>query len=609
MPKSINQDWEEKLARLQLYQQTHGNCQVDSLSDPALARWTKQLRCSFERLPAPLLSALQALNFDFQTSSDWQPMLEQLRRYQRQYHHCYVPGDAPKWNELYNWTRRLQHVRALLPAQQVQALDALGFDWQPLSDDSLRWQVRYQQLLDFQQRYGHSQVPDGWAENPSLAGWVFRQRKHQKAGQLPADRLARLQAIGFLWSDDLQRLREENWQQQYQAYQAFLQQYPTAEQSFFRKYNHSLYLWVETQRYRQAFLSAERKAQLDALGFQWQKGDYRQQKWMHWYGELCRFHANNGHCRVPPRQHSPLRSWVHRQRQYQHLLSAQQRASLNALGFEWSNDFAPRWQRKYEQLKAFYQQHGHCQLPKGDPAYRSLYQWVQDQKKAQHHLPADRRDKLEALGLTWLHQVGKQALAQWEQHYQQLKAFIAQRGPLYLLSLKEEPVLDHWVNRQLHNKEKLPAYKREKLAAIHFPWNRVRAQKEQLWESYYQQLVAFRQRFGHCRVNRTFEGYRSLASWVAAQRQSPLSSAQKEKLDALGFSWRHAIKEERWQQRLKEFITFQQQHGHAQVPSQSVLGSWLYQQRKHFARLSADKQQQLRQAGIVLKADAERLSQ
>jgi len=69
---------------------------------------------------------------------------------------------------------------------------------------------------------------------------------------------------------------------------------------------------------------------------------------------------------------------------------------------------------------------------------------------------------------------------------------------------------------------------------------------DQLWECYYEELVAFKKLHGHCQVNKKDPQHKRLASWVANQRQLPLSADKKARLDAIGFSWANEIAEQQW---------------------------------------------------------------
>jgi hypothetical protein len=69
-----------------------------------------------------------------------------------------------------------------------------------------RWMVRYEELKQFRQEYGHCRVPHGYAENRKLSWWVMNQRaqynqlKSGKKSWLSGERVQMLNDIGFDWN-------------------------------------------------------------------------------------------------------------------------------------------------------------------------------------------------------------------------------------------------------------------------------------------------------------------------------------------------------------------------------------------------------------------------
>jgi hypothetical protein len=590
-------NWQPLFDKLKRFKQVYGHCHVPPgwEIDPALAQWIINLRDAKQRLPQPLRQQLVEIGVDFPSDDPWNRMYQQLKAYVQQYGHCYVPTDQPEYNDLYNWQRQQRQAKTLLLPLQVEQLDAIGFSWQDVSDVELRWEARYQELCAYQRRFGDTRVPEKYPENPALAGWVIRQRKLQKSGQLSDLRADKLRAIGFLWSEDVERMKEENWQNRFEQLRSYHQAYHAIDRFALRKQDYGLYLWVQTQRmmYHRHRITEARKELLDTLDFPWEKEDYARDRWGKMYQALQAYHRQHGHCRVTgPNVSETLINWVQRQRQRADLLTDEQRERLEALGFIWANElFAGRWENHYQALVNFHRQHGHCQVPKSQ---KDLYHWICDQKKEKASLSAERKAKLERIpGFLWANELNQQQVKVWEQVYRRFVAFQQQFGETYLLKLKQNPELHHWVNRQIHNKNKLSTYKKERLNAIDFPWQLLQERVDQLWECYYEELVAFQQQHGHCLVDKKDPSYKRLASWVANQRQKPLSADKKARLDAIGFSWPNEIAQQQWQQRLAEAKAIHQQYGYMKVYSCSQLGCWLYHQKKNFSKLSPERQQQL----------------
>lgn len=111
--------------------------------------------------------------------------------------------------------------------------------------------------------------------------------------------------------------------------------------------------------------------------------------------------------------------------------------------------------------------------------------------------------------------------------------------------------------RNLHYDEGPPM---KKLKMTTEKINKKRTRKKKTWEERYEALVAFKQKYGHCRVPQHFPEDRSLASFVDDIRcgRAKTSPQQKERLDQLGFDFeKKDVKNERkWREmfeRLKAY--------------------------------------------------------
>ena len=132
-------------------------------------------------------------------SLNWNDMYELLVQFRADYGHCNVPAQWRKNLQLGRWVAVQRYRRKIgeLPPQNVKLLDKLSFIW---SASDSAWNAMHQQLVQFKQQQGDCDVPTQWPENPHLANWVANQRHRRKKGTLSADRVRKLEAIGFVWS-------------------------------------------------------------------------------------------------------------------------------------------------------------------------------------------------------------------------------------------------------------------------------------------------------------------------------------------------------------------------------------------------------------------------
>lgn len=123
----------------------------------------------------------------------WNQKFAALVAFNRRYKHCNVPI---KWPNLGLWVyvqRRFRRMGRLSEAR-IKQLDELGFCWDA---HEAAWDSMYQELVTFQERFRHCQVPQRWAENRALGAWVSAQRAAWKKKVLSPDRIHRLKSIGF----------------------------------------------------------------------------------------------------------------------------------------------------------------------------------------------------------------------------------------------------------------------------------------------------------------------------------------------------------------------------------------------------------------------------
>lgn len=95
--------------------------------------------------------------------------------------------------------------------------------------------------------------------------------------------------------------------------------------------------WVAVQRYwlRTGCLSANRKAQLNAIGFVWSRTEWL---WERAFAALQKFKRREGHCRVPAlhvEDEINLGYWVSVQRRMKNKMRPDRKRRLDRIGFVW----------------------------------------------------------------------------------------------------------------------------------------------------------------------------------------------------------------------------------------------------------------------------------
>jgi superfamily II DNA or RNA helicase len=196
--RSSNKSWDEQFGELQAFRSQHGRCNVPRNwpENPSLATWVSHQRKGKDRLLAGQRQQMEALGFQWAPHENtWEAMFSALVQYKEQHGDCMVPVYGLENPALGMWVFAQRQRKDRLPATRRERLEKLGFVWNTFDT---AWEKNFSALVQYQQRHGHCNVPQGWPENPALATWVSHQRK--KKDRLSLTQQQRLEALGFSWS-------------------------------------------------------------------------------------------------------------------------------------------------------------------------------------------------------------------------------------------------------------------------------------------------------------------------------------------------------------------------------------------------------------------------
>ena len=307
---------------------------------------------------------------------------------------------------------------------------------------------------------------------------------------------------------------------------------------------------------------------------------WQEERWFERYDELKAFKKENGHCRVPHNHpNKPLYNWTIRQKTHYRFLmqndnprraKTKQKSCfvryperikvLNDIGFEWELDgWTDTWEQRFEELVEYYEENGNCLVPYAymgkQRSSQPLGEWVNSQRKQymllkegkESQITRERIRKLENIGFVW--DAHEAALFE---SYERLKAYKEENGNCNVPSQwKENTKLGHWVHTQRtqyrflqEGKESYMTEERiELLESIGFVWN----QLEATWFELFDELKAYKNKYGNCNVSRGWKENEKLGRWVNKQRQqyrllqegkkSQMTEERIKLLDSIGFQW------------------------------------------------------------------------
>ena len=245
---------------------------------------------------------------------------------------------------------------------------------------------------------------DGFA----LGEWIVYNRQRYLSGNLPSDRVERLEALGMVWDTG-----SILWEKSYAAAVQYYLENHTLEipVKYVTPDGMALGVWLGSQRaaYKEGVLTDAQIEKLEALEVDWTNRNDR--KWQTAYEAAVKYHAAHGNLDVPTEYIDEdgilLGKWVSRQRyawqnpeRSSARVTPERKALLDELGMNWEK--TDSWQHRYELAVEYKKEHGSLAVP---AQYRTedgiwLGSWLSRQKQMLREgkkLSAERRAALKEL--------------------------------------------------------------------------------------------------------------------------------------------------------------------------------------------------------------------
>lgn len=478
--------------------------------------------------------------------------------------HSGVP--VGKWLELQRQVQAGQRP-GRLTAEQAAKLEKLGIRWNHRLEAA--WEKGFASAQKYRTEHGDLLVPVRYRDKNdfALGEWIVYNRQRYLGGNLPQNRIERLEAIGMVWSTS-----NDLWEQNYAAATQYYLEHGDLEVPI--KYEtpsgFGLGVWLGAQRaaHKAGELPQEQVERLDALGMDWTNRNDR--KWMSLYDVAAAYYHEHGNLNVPSEYVTPdgvlLGKWVARQR-YAYLnpdrssarVTPERKALLDKLGMVWEK-YDP-WQERYDLALAYKTEHGDLEIPS---VYKTadgvwLGSWVSRQRQTLNSgssaLSSERRKLLRTL-------------------------FKGERRP-------SDPAADHGTVREAN------------------------------WERNFRSAARYARKYKHLLVPASYvdsDGVR-LGVWIsnlrAARKNRPdsyqVTPAHIKKLNSIGMVW--DARDAKWGTAYQQAKAYYKAHGnlHAAANYKSdetgfCLGDWLRRMREwdttHDPKLTPERRAMLDKIGM-----------
>ena len=473
-------------------------------------------------------------------------------------------------------------------------IDILGFVEQisvkTLDIVGQSWDERFGEYKSFKEKNGREPTRETNGElEESLARWVEMQRRAYNKNILVQDRVAKLNAIGFIWTPLL--LSWENPFRDYISFKAKYKREPSNNAT--NKQERGIAIWASRQRviYKKNKLPKDRIDRLNSIGFIWDQKD-------NWWEQDFKAYSKDQSAK-------DSLIWASRQRvAYNRGTLLQERiAKLNSIGFIWDS-FENSWSKSFNYYKEFKEKYGRDpDRESKDESESFVASWVNVQRVEykRNILPKERIKKLESVGLVW-DILG----TTWNKSFQRYTDFKKKykREPSSESKIESEKTSGLWVGAQrgLHRKNRLPKEKIERLNTFGFIWNPL----ESSWEQAFNEYREFKEKHGR-EPSREIkdESQRLIASWASDQRKrykmKKVSQERIAKLNSIGFVWDQLSSS--WESSFKDYKEFKKRYSrepNSKDKSERDLALWARTQRQRYKinKVSNDRIKSLNSIGF-----------
>ena len=410
------------------------------------------------RLTAEQAAKLEKLGirWNHRLEAAWEKGFASAQKYRTEHGDLLVPVRSRDKNDfaLGEWIvyNRQRYLGGNLTQNRIERLEAIGMVWSTSND---LWEQNYAAATQYYLERGDLEVPIKY-ETPSgfgLGVWLGAQRAAHKAGELPQEQVAWLEALDVDWTNR----NDRKWMSLYDVAAAYYHEHGNLNvpSEYVTPDGVLLGKWVARQRYAylnpdrsSARVTPERKALLDKLGMVWEKYD----PWQERYDLALAYKTEHGDLEIPSVYKTAdgvwLGSWVSRQRQTLNsgnsALSSERRKLLRILfkGERRPSDPAAdhgtvreaNWERNFRSAARYARKYKHLLVPASyvDSDGVRLGVWISNLRATRKNRPDSYQvtpahiKKLNSIGMVW-----DARDAKWGTAYQQAKAYYKAHGNLH----------------------------------------------------------------------------------------------------------------------------------------------------------------------------------
>ena len=137
-------------------------------------------------------------------SMTWNEMYKVAKEYYEENGNLNIPNNYFYKNvNLGSWiiTQRVNYNQSILADSQIELLNNIGIEWDPIRSREYIWEHNYKIVLDFYNKYKHLYIPTNYLakDGTNIGMWLFEQKYKYEKNELTEDRRKKLDLLDKSW--------------------------------------------------------------------------------------------------------------------------------------------------------------------------------------------------------------------------------------------------------------------------------------------------------------------------------------------------------------------------------------------------------------------------
>lgn len=403
------------------------------------------------------------LKMESEVNRIWNGNFDDLCSYVDTYGGFSIPADyvGAHGTRLSAWAtvQRMKRAKGELDEERIAKLEYIDFPWK-----IDRWQQSYEQAKAYVKTHGDLDMQKAYKteDDYGLGNWVYAQQDAYRKGTLSADKIAKLEKLGMVWT------QESTWDINFCKASAYYKEHGSYPQKRSAKPGIELEVatWVDSQRQRfnRGEQTPEHIEQLKTIGLYFR--ELPTTSWEYGYLQAKAYYENHGNLDVlltySEGEGFRLGYWIRRQRENRSALTEEQIQKLDAIGMVWNPP--TYWDTWYAKAKAYHDLHNtlpYYPASFTDQDEEKLHEWLRQQRgrRKTGKLNQEQIEALDALGMNWLNSK-EQA---WENGFAAASKYYEENENLSVAatySTQDGYPLGQWIHTQRRSREKIDTHLR-----------------------------------------------------------------------------------------------------------------------------------------------------